>query len=207
MNKNTRGAATNPASSVTPEYLDAFHQMLPELFDEKPLPNNWEDGVVLIPSGGALSSDIEEDGVERILFPELLVEPQSPANLEFNSEPEFPDLSDWNPLEWPAKARFPGAPENAPPKGQFPSTDVLAFYLPFHYFYPDAWGVYIFVEGVQRVAVWGPAAAQIQVPIGKPVETLDMEVLIQAGTQHVNEVVMVLYKNIEFLLGKMGPTR
>lgn len=34
----------------------------------------------------------------------------------------------------------------------FPPPDAYAFYLPFHYFYPDYWGIYLLAEGVEEVA-------------------------------------------------------
>src|SRR5690606_7508467 len=34
---------------------------------------------------------------------------------------------------------------------QYPPPDALAFYLPFHYFFPDLWGIYIIYEGLDAL--------------------------------------------------------
>ena len=36
----------------------------------------------------------------------------------------------------------------------YPPPDALAFYLPFHYFHPVWWGVYLLLEGVERLATF-----------------------------------------------------
>ena len=49
-------------------------------------------------------------------------------------------------------ASFPGAPNSYNVENFVPPPDCLAFYLPFHYFHPVWWGVYLIVEGVQGLA-------------------------------------------------------
>ena len=144
--------ARSPKSSVTPEHLDVLHGAMPELFDLKPLPDDWEERIDLVPSDGALSPHIGKDGVERDLFPDLMNEQRSDEKLAFDLGPGFPDFPDLEGIRWPADVRFPGAPESVLPKGKVPKTDVLAFYLPFHYYYPSAWGVYIFAECIEYLA-------------------------------------------------------
>jgi predicted RNA binding protein YcfA (HicA-like mRNA interferase family) len=49
---------------------------------------------------------------------------------------------------------YPGALTVAPKPTPVPPPDCLAFYLPYHYFYPQWWGVYLLLDGVAMLASW-----------------------------------------------------
>ena len=46
---------------------------------------------------------------------------------------------------------FPGIPTKGP-SSEVPPPEALAFYLPFHYFHPTWWGIYIILERVHEFA-------------------------------------------------------
>jgi hypothetical protein len=47
---------------------------------------------------------------------------------------------------------FPGGLHLGPHDSIYPPPDAYAFYLPFHFFYPTWWGIYLLHEGVLQLA-------------------------------------------------------
>jgi predicted RNA binding protein YcfA (HicA-like mRNA interferase family) len=128
--------------------LGALKQELPEVFDARTPPAGW--------------------GSDWIIFP--IDEPESPTA----SAVELGQLNDIESVSgqrvggalvdrWPGpvavptiEGTFPGSPGSGQGNSPYPPPDALAFYLPFHYYFPDWWGVYLTVEGVFALArfIW-----------------------------------------------------
>ena len=109
--------------------LDKLRQELPDLFENLPLPPDWDEDWIFIP-----------DWPE---FEEL--ETRAPVAQSLPTLPEF------------GGAEFPGAPSPGYAGDVYagdiiPPPDALAFYLPFHFFHPHWWGIYVTVEGVNCLA-------------------------------------------------------
>lgn len=129
-------------------HLDEFRDALPELFRDMPLPEGFEDDFVTVGVDSLESEDLDFD-LDEVLSPwnderlDLIqsfvrapdVMPVVPGfpNARFPGAPVQSVTSS-------ARARQPGAPV-APP-------ECLAFYLPYHYYHPRWWGVYVTFEGV-----------------------------------------------------------
>jgi hypothetical protein len=130
--------------------LDALRDQMPELFDDRPLPPNWDDDWLIIPIEDPefTSSDdvmaVDDQSLNLPTFAPL--DGSVPSSEQFTFSPEFgmPDLG--------GPSAFPGAPSSHSPSGHASPPDALAFYLPFHYFHPHWWGIYLILEGVQELA-------------------------------------------------------
>jgi predicted RNA binding protein YcfA (HicA-like mRNA interferase family) len=130
--------------------LDALRDQMPELFNDRPLPPNWDDDWLLIPiedpeftsSEDAMAVDYQSLDLSTNAPPTG----RAPDSELFAFNPEFaiPDLG--------GRIAFPGAPSVHSPSGYASPPDALAFYLPFHYFHPHWWGIYLILEGAQELA-------------------------------------------------------
>ena len=122
--------------------LDALREELPDLFSDRDLPAAWEEDWIFVrydnPNAGSLPAEtvappddfeeaLERDNAVSDEFGRILV-------------PDFGDTP------------FPGAAVPYDPGEAVPPPDCLGFYLPFHYFHPLWWGVYLIVEGIQGLA-------------------------------------------------------
>jgi hypothetical protein len=146
--------------------IDTLRRSLPNVFPQTPLglPDD------LITRDSTLESDLS--GLEEILLedvgaePENLdittsrapldrIEPRIDRDRAISSAPE--DLSDshnsdgtlrepYNQL--PSNGDYPGVPSPIT-RGQLPPVDALAFYLPFHRFSPNIYGIYLLAGGVK----------------------------------------------------------
>jgi predicted RNA binding protein YcfA (HicA-like mRNA interferase family) len=114
---------------MTLDYVANLRNELPELFDERQLPRNWDENWIAIPF---------DDEVESILNPS-----DDRDDYENNGEiPQHPEID-----------IFPNFDINFGQKvgdKKVPAA-LLAFYLPFHLF-PDDWGIYILASGVRYLA-------------------------------------------------------
>ena len=131
------------------EHLDTFRDALPEMFRDLPVSDGFENDFVSIGvdsiESTALGIDLDEALVASMFAPELAVTPQEwrVEGLDF----DMPDFGN---------ARFPGAPvqANVPfstarrKGGPVAPPDSLAFYLPYHYYHPHWWGVYLTLTGI-----------------------------------------------------------
>ncbi|MEI6154985.1 MAG: type II toxin-antitoxin system HicA family toxin [Deltaproteobacteria bacterium] len=148
------------------EHINLLHSELPELFQDRDLAPDWYDNLIIV--GVTDPEKVTTDKEE--LFP-ADVPTLSPRQEDlFNRGEELldgdaldaigPDLIDQN-------APFPdlapiivqvlggshaGAPLPYTHQPKMPPPDCLAFYLPFHYYHPDWWGIYILFEGVVWLA-------------------------------------------------------
>ena len=118
---------------------------LPQVFDQISVPTSWEDEW----SFGTGDPDPTARSAPRNWLDHVIEEDS--ANLGARSVSDEgrrsgPTLSD--------DLGFGGAPRLRDDAFRAPPPDTLGFYLPFHYFYPDWWGIYIVAEGVRELATW-----------------------------------------------------
>jgi predicted RNA binding protein YcfA (HicA-like mRNA interferase family) len=151
--------------------LDRLRKCIPELFQDHALPPNWEEDLIFIAvddplqqSALTLDGEFTDDHKES-----KLAGSEAPLTdiqvLDFDSvgttfvlddvQPPFRE-SDFE-LRFPGP--FPGSPSNFDDKF-VPPPDALAFYLPFHYFHPIWWGIYLLMEGTQGLGQFIHTAAQ-----------------------------------------------
>lgn len=126
--------------------LDILRQEVPELFKDQVLPSGWEDDWIFVPV-----EDVE--GVE----PQSELERDWPTDANsFEGEPTAGLTAGITaPLPRFGEAeQFGGNTVMRGPAHLPPPPDALAFYLPFHYFHPNWWGVYLVREGVLELADW-----------------------------------------------------
>ena len=106
---------------------------LPELFEDMLPPlGDYEDEYIVVPAD-SFEFDLPEDlaGQEENIWP------NEPFIFSALTETIAPVL----------ESQFPGGPI-AMWESPCPPPDALAFYLPFHYYYPTWWGIYLTFEGV-----------------------------------------------------------
>jgi predicted RNA binding protein YcfA (HicA-like mRNA interferase family) len=132
------------------EHIDIVHKQLPELFATKELPENWDEGLIIVPV----------PDVELIAEPEPLGLAKAPDDPREDNEAdmldrfgEYMDEGVSTPVPSPEIVQVLGGTHGGSPlpytdDSKMPPPDCLAFYLPFHYYHPDWWGVYLLYEGV-----------------------------------------------------------
>src|SRR5262249_49060311 len=105
------------------------------------LPVGWDDDWLLVPVENAESGLFPFDLGEEAEFEDQGLDSLAPKS----------DL--WSGVRHPriVSGRWPGAPRNRA-GSPVPPPDALAFYLPFHRFYPTWWGIYLLHEGVDALA-------------------------------------------------------
>jgi predicted RNA binding protein YcfA (HicA-like mRNA interferase family) len=115
--------------------LNLLYDELPEVFEKNALPDNWEEDYVFVPI----------DLPEEKLPPEIELEYGSSKNNQlFVADQGFKGL-DFGKV-------FPGSPVSVWPDIYYPPPDALAFYLPFHFYFPVWWGIYLNIEGTISLA-------------------------------------------------------
>jgi predicted RNA binding protein YcfA (HicA-like mRNA interferase family) len=115
---------------MTLDYVANLRNELPELFDKRPLPINWDENWIALPF---------DDEVESILNPSDDRDDYE-DNREIPLHPEIEDIFPNFDLNFDQKVGDKKVP-----------ADLLAFYLPFHLF-PDDWGIYLLASGIQYLA-------------------------------------------------------
>ena len=117
--------------------IDVMWQVLPDVFDTREVPGSWGEEW----SFGTASETWVDHIVSDIPTRESTVAPRG------GRQP-------WTGPALTGQLTFGGAPVPRDPSQQVPPPDALGFYLPFHHFYPDWWGIYIIAEGVSELADW-----------------------------------------------------
>lgn len=135
------------------EHLDVLKAEIPEIFQPRDLSPTWDDDFIIVPIDDPEWNHPEQD--ENAI---------AANNDQF---PPFDDLesilgdSGLNQVDVPVLSStiveilggaHAGAPVPYVDLSKMPPPDCLAFYLPFHYYHPTWWGVYILLEGVQWLA-------------------------------------------------------
>lgn len=131
------------------EQLDALKSALPDLFEDLPLKPEWEEGYIIIP--------IDDPDY----FPELNSQDVgTPDDIDFQS------IDNWRETLFPGEdiprvdedlvdifgGNHSGAPLASSGASGCSPPDEGAFYLPFHYYHPKWWGIYLRVEGIEYLA-------------------------------------------------------
>lgn len=145
-------------------HIDILHDQLPEIFQDRNVGDNWLDDLIIV----------------AVNDPEKVTLPQNENNLSdwpYDNNPnsgqhieepfEGDILEDIGPETIPADGPVPdlspiitqifggshsGSPVPYTHQPFTPPPDCLAFYLPFHYYHPKWWGVYLLYEGVLWLA-------------------------------------------------------
>lgn len=131
--------------------LDTLRDQLPEVFKDRPIPADWDEDWFVFPS----------DPITDLLEP-------TDAQPGLNDSRSWPEENLFLPPDIPGD--FPGGPQQPAsglspvPHTPQPPTDCLAFYLPFHYFHPDWWGIYVILDGIEHVARYISAFSGSDVP-------------------------------------------
>jgi hypothetical protein len=148
------------------EDLDLLHKQLPELFAGKELPENWDDDLIIV-SVPDVELITETERVTLREEPGIWAEDSDLEALNDPGPDEGEMLDDLGPeyidSSLPPPTPSPevlqvlggihgGAPMPYTDPTRMPPPDCLAFYLPFHYYHPDWWGVYLLYEGVLWLA-------------------------------------------------------
>jgi predicted RNA binding protein YcfA (HicA-like mRNA interferase family) len=131
--------------------LDTLRGELPEIFDDKPLPPAWEDDWLIVPIDNPESESIGQRNHPDYEDPALSENERFTDTLALTDEvvfqPEFEIPTFGDGLVFPGASQSPRQPYPVPPP------DALAFYLPFHYFHPRWWGIYLVLEHTQWLAL------------------------------------------------------
>jgi predicted RNA binding protein YcfA (HicA-like mRNA interferase family) len=134
--------------------LDTLCEELPELFQPRDLSPEWNDGLIIVPIHDperidAYDSVVQDqqslgmDDWELTDIEELGVEFIKPGAEPPSMSPIIIDT---------LGGAHGGAPQSHGGGPTMPPPDCLAFYLPFHYYYPAWWGVYLLFDGVVWLA-------------------------------------------------------
>ena len=127
---------------------DTLRTHLPDLFDFDRTRGQWDAEWIVVAVDDA-ESDLLDDVEAELDFGEVVPDGRVPPPR--TREPAaWPDGHLRLPSVYTGEAAQAGAVPGAPDAraGYPPPPDALAFYLPFHYFPEDVWGIYLTYEGV-----------------------------------------------------------
>lgn len=143
-------------------HIDTLHDELPEVFQDRNVGEDWYDDFLIIPVRDPEKVTVFEEKLDQSDWPK----DRNPnlISSDYNKEPPEADiLEDIGPELIPSDGRVPdlstvitaifggshsGAPVPYTHQPYKPPPECLAFYLPFHYYHPKWWGVYLTYEGV-----------------------------------------------------------
>lgn len=146
------------------EHIDTLHNEFPEVFQDRDVGEEWCDDVLIVPVTDPEKVTIANQGNNISDWPYDRNPNREPHNQEppesdifehigpemISADGEVPDLS---PI---ITQIFGGAHSGAPVQYTHqplkPPPDCLAFYLPYHYYHPIWWGIYLTYEGVLWLA-------------------------------------------------------
>lgn len=122
-----------------PSEVDILADELPIVFEPRPLPPDWDNEWIFVPEESPEATDMSREPMVELFSESLLRPPQELMPTSFLER-----------LPNEMANGFAGAAIKSW-SSLYPPPDALAFYLPFHYFYPTWWGIYLVVEGVHRL--------------------------------------------------------
>ena len=120
--------------------LQFLRDHLPDVFEDQTVPPGWSEDWVWTPANGIegnLSDLTDAFGSADELLGQFV---NSVTVAPISVVPQID-----------ASVVFPGAPQWDRGASRYPPPDAYAFYLPFHYFYPTWWGIYVSVEGLAEL--------------------------------------------------------
>jgi len=140
------------------DHIETLHNELPHLFQDITLDPDWDEDYLIIPidnptyfpnpesSDAQLNHLVDSRGID-----------ENEVDLSNEIEGDFIEaglpINDTKILNTLGGSHA-GAPLLVPAGYKIPPTDSLAFYLPYHYFHPIWWGIYIRVEGLAFISRW-----------------------------------------------------
>ncbi len=148
------------------DHIETLHNELPEVFQDRDVGENWYDDIVVLPvtDPEKVTTLNEDDSLS--IWPSNSDRIREPLHDE-KEPPEGDILEEIGPDLIPPNGIVPdlspvitaifggshsGAPVPYTHQPFTPPPECLAFYLPFHYYYPKWWGVYLTYEGVLWLA-------------------------------------------------------
>jgi len=121
---------------------------LPELFQMMPLPSGWPEDWYYVSIETLESLEhLDQLLIELLKSEGEAVNRVSPLD-RFN---DYQEIADFPNVKFDNQSTHPGSPVvswHSP----MPPPDAWAFYLPFHYYFPTWWGIYVTVEGAYTFA-------------------------------------------------------
>jgi predicted RNA binding protein YcfA (HicA-like mRNA interferase family) len=167
--------------------LVVLNRELPELFARLEPPSEWQDDFVFLPvhQPDALRPDLAASSAPR-------AENAPVTDLEsFLAHDTDAALSLPHPVGVPSGVMLPyggpGAPVPFDFGVPFPQPDALAFYLPFHYFFPTWWGVYLIAEGVESMSRRLVVISEGQLGLGEAVQVTRLFLYHHEAYHHMVE--------------------
>jgi predicted RNA binding protein YcfA (HicA-like mRNA interferase family) len=176
------------------EKVSLLHDELPGVFKNQSLPDEWADGFVLVP-GGNISQDIPEEWAQSDSYDEWQEEKEEMRQAAIDrikddekSTIEMPTASAGEdgmiedmvygddsykiPFRDLPKEMFdtrPGAPVIDAEFDTETPADAWACYFPFHEYYPDWWGIYITMDGINEIGskIYDATAKKLDFPLCK----------------------------------------
>jgi len=123
--------------------LEILNNELPEVFEGSKLPELWEEWIFL--------PNDKEDDIHPIF--------QSPdVNESFSPYDDTQiSLENWynysgRLIVFPSDSKGKDGPVSEWDANCLPPVDALGFYLPYHYYYPVWWGIYLLADGVESLS-------------------------------------------------------
>ena len=133
--------------------LDLLQAEIPELFQPHDFPPTWENDLIIVPIEDPEAADRDEndllinDNLPSFMDLENLIAQDTKATENRIAPPNMSPI-----LLKSLGGTHPGGLVSNSAQYKVPPPDCLAFYLPYHYYHPTWWGIYLLVEGVQWLA-------------------------------------------------------
>jgi len=134
--------------------LDTLREQIPEVFHDHVAPVEWQESWHVVPikdpeSPSKQDNNICVDDLSPLFDIEAIAVGENPLVSNSSTDPfggaiELPDFG--------PTGIFPGSPVTIRTPGACPPPEAMAFYLPFHYFHPKWWGVYLVLESSLQLA-------------------------------------------------------
>jgi len=130
--------------------VQVLSEQLPSVFNLQDPPARWDDFYIVPVDIEETDAAVAEEPPDWDELEEALIEmpPREDFQVDLVEALSLQEDSD-GPGE--TALTFPGSPQGKPGESDYRPPDAIAFYLPFHYFYPDLWGVYIVAEDMMRL--------------------------------------------------------